>query len=269
MVKITIGFAIITIVGLALTYNHNYDCKILVNKGGDSAKGFVFFTIDSATAVDYKKTALSFYYHDSLSFGRPVAIAGTESKLSLIAPTLLFEANASQTPFLIFPGENIIIKYAGSDSLKMYVEDSQQRTNELDFFRRLVQKTGNIYYGFKPVPYLKKVNTLTALESAEKLINAIKNDRLNFLKIYATKFPISNSFIEIASNSINSKAFNDSILLYYNSQELLNKLNIYKKLLSKKLTTFKNIRFEPYQIYYRACITFLSVITTNSTYAHN
>ncbi len=258
-----IGIILSSVIVLSFTFNHNNSGKTLGIRTINSVTNFVVFSIDGATTNGNKIKRLNFYYHDSLAFGHPVVITGESRNLLLNAPTLLFESSAKQTPFLIFPGEKINVKYAGSDSVQMYVQGNQQRTNELNFFRKLVQKTGNIYYAFQIMPYLKKVNTSDSIRSFEKTINTIKNNRLQFLNAFVRQSPISDGFIKIAINSIKSKALNDSLLLYYNNRELLDKQNLYSKLISEKLTTIKNISFVPYQIYYNACATLVSLSTSN------
>lgn len=262
-----LGLIILTVVTAVFARNDSNHKRNTDRKRDAPANEFVFFSIDSVTALNYGRNAMSFYFHDSLSFGHPVAIAGKESKVLFSSPTLLFEASSRQTPFLIFPGEKIFIKYAGSDSVQMCVQGNQQRTNELDFFRRLVQHTGNIYDGFKVEPYLEKVDALKSVDSAETQISEIKKKRLQFLQAYSIRFPMSDRFVEIASNSIKSKAFNDSVQLYYNNRQLLSSLNVYKERIAEKLVTFKDLAFEPYQIYYKACINIIAVLTTNTLYA--
>ena len=258
-----IGVILSSVVILSFTFNYNKTGKIFRKKAGDQTANFVVFSIDSNTVADHKNKRLNFYYHDSLAFGHPVVITGESRNLLLNAPTLLLESSAKQTPFLIYPGEKINVKYAGSDSVQMYIQGNAKRTNELNFFRKLVQKTGNVYYALQTMPYLKKVNTLDSIHSFEKTINTIKDSRLQFLNFFVRQSPVNDSFTEIAINSIKSKALNDSLLLYYNNRELLDKQNLYSKLISEKLTTIKNIGFVPYQIYYNACATLISLITSN------
>lgn len=236
--------------------------KSVRNIQPDRSDNFVIFSIDNLTATN-KNTRLGFYYHDSLAYGHPVAIVGQKTRLLLYSPTLLLEPSARQTPFFVLPGEQINIRYAGSDSVQMYVRGNQQRTDELNFFRKLVQETGNLYYGFTLMPYHKKVKTLNDVHILEKKINTVKNTRLQFLNAFKKCSSISGNFIKIAVNSIESTAFTDSLILYYNNQPLLNNNNLYRHLISEKVSSVKNIGFTPYQIYYRACSMVVSIATAN------
>ena len=235
--------------------------QILKISAVDSTNNFVHFFIDGTVTNNSKIERLNFYYLDSLAHGQGVGIAAERSKLIINAPALLMEASAKQTPFLIYPGEKINIKYAGSDSVKMYIQDNIQRTNELDFFRKLVQKTGNVYYFLPTMPYQRKVNTINNIHELEKSINNLKNIRLQFLNLYARQFSVSGKFNKIALKCIESTAILDSVLLYGNNRVLLSKQNVYKKLAIEKIPALKNIGFLPYPMYYVACLNIVSIAT--------
>lgn len=219
---------------------------------------FVVFSIDNVLG-DHKNQRLDLYYHDSLAYGHPVDIGVSGRKIFLNSPTFLFEASDKQTPFLIFPGEKINIRYSGTDSIQLYVIGNQQRTNELNFFRKLVQKTGNLYYVFKRMPYLQKVSSLSELGISENLINKKKRDRLSFLSAYLKEFPTGAGFNSIAINAIKSTALNDSLLLFSHNKALLAKNDDYKKLVTDKLTAINYIGYMPFQFYFRTCNTLSSM----------
>ncbi|MES2416775.1 MAG: TlpA disulfide reductase family protein [Bacteroidota bacterium] len=230
--------------------------SILLFNGGTKAPSERFTTI---TVDDLPiNKGLNFYYHDSLANGYPVTIASVQKKIILDAPTLLFEANRSQIPFLIYPGEEINIKYAATDSALLYVKGNAERTNELNFFRKLVQETGNVYTGLEASPYHKKTTALSNFYAFEKTINKVKNTRLEFLAAYRKKQPVSNQFAAIAVNSINSVAFTDSLILASNNKILLGETQL-EKLVSQKLLTLKKLAYQPYQLYQMACLKLLSI----------
>lgn len=215
----------------------------------DSLKKSVFFSID--TLLDGKENInLNFYYHDELGLGNPILITKKGTNIILKKPTFLFEANNLQTPFLIYPDEKINIKYANTDSLQLYIIGNEIRSNELNFFRKLVQKTGNIYYAFSIMSYHKKVSTLNNFHLKEKTINEQKIKRIKLLKTYNLQYPISDKFFAIAINSILYTALYDSLLLIHNNKTLLIQNKLYFNLLQAKLISIKNIDFLPYQFSY-------------------
>ncbi len=252
------------IIFLMLSFNYGNKGKSNVYAKANSSDSATVITIDN----NGMNKRLSFYYHDSLSNGHPVTISNTQKRIILNAPTLLFETSAKQIPFLIYPGERISIKYAGTDSLSLYVNGNDQRTNELNFFRKLVKETGNIYYVFDVRPYHKKTPDLPSFHQLEETINNLKDVRLKFLNDYKTKLQISNEFAEIALNSINSTAFTDSLILAYNNRELLGKA-FYEKFIQQKLSTINNIGYKPYQIYQMACVRCLSMATSNTGFDYS
>lgn len=260
-----IGFISLAFFAMSFKNNCNHPDKTTKDQAGSSIPGSVIFSVDAYNTLGNKNRRLDFYYHDSLAYGHPVAIAGTGTRVLLNSPALLFEASDKQTPFLIYPGEKINIKYAETDSVQMYIKDNQLRTNELNFFKELVQKTGNVYYAFKTMPYHKKTTTANGLYTLEKTINDIKNARLKFLGSFSRQFVISNSFKKIAVNVIKSTALTDTLMLYSNNIELLRKQNIYKKLIAEKLATLRNVGFMPLQNYFRMCTTLVSLSLTNKS----
>lgn len=213
----------------------------------------VTFSIDSA--INNNKTAknLDFYYHDILGEGHPIAIFDKGTSLTLSNPTFVFEASKRQLPFFIYPGENIHIKYAGTDSVCFYIKGNEARNNELHFFRDLVLQTGNIYYGFTLMPYQKRVSTVDSIHLLEKQINRIKNERMIILEASAAKYKFSDQFKQIAFSTIQCTAFMDSLILYYHNLNLLVKQHLYKNLILQKIQSFREITFIPFQTYYIAC----------------
>jgi len=250
------GFLIIIMFSFGVD---RHSSGVVENILSDSLNRAVLFSIDNFNPAGGKIGGLHFYYLDSLGHGQMPNISVKDTKVSLNTPTIFIEANAQQTPFLVYPGEKINIRYAGSDSAQLYIQGNTTRTNELLFFRKLVQKTGNIYQGFTMMPYQKKVNTLSNVRDAEKTINNVKNNRLEFLNDYSGQFPVSNGFIKIAINCIRSTAINDSLVLYYSNRILLNQQNLYKTLIAAKITGIRNIEFMPYPMYYMACLNFVAM----------
>lgn len=158
-----------------------------------------------------------------------------------MAPALFFRPNAEQTPFLIYPGESIHIKSAGNDLIEMYIDGNQQRTNELNFFAKLVKQTGNIFYAFTSMSYHRKVGTLNEMKGLEDNINQVKNTRLEFLANYIKTASVSDTFKKIATSTIRSTAVTDSLFLYFNNRELLKKQNLYQTLIVDKIGAIEAI----------------------------
>jgi thiol-disulfide isomerase/thioredoxin len=207
------------------------------------------------------KKHLSFYYHDAVAYGHPVYISRNNSSVTLDTPALFFRPNSEQTPFLIYPGEKITIRSVENDAIEMYIKGDPKRTNELNFFDKLVKQTGNIYYAFKFMPYHNQVGSVSDLEASATKINVVKNTRLKFLDSCIKKASISHSFAKLALSTIQSTALTDTLFLYFNNHDMLKKHQLYHKLLAEKISSIKHIEMVPLQIYYSTCLMLVSLNT--------
>lgn len=130
----------LSILMFAFSLNHRSYNKLIENTMSGSLRDTVHFTIDNPKSESGSITGLHFYYLDSLAHSQMPNMNRKYIKLPLYAPTILIEANAQQIPFLVYPGERVNIRYAGSDSTQMYIQGNTQRNNEFIFFRKLIQK---------------------------------------------------------------------------------------------------------------------------------
>lgn len=204
----------------------------------------------------------AFLYQDSVNFGHPVFLNKLQTKLVINSSTLLCRSDVNQTPYLIYPGEQIKIKQAENASLMFVIDGNQQRTNELNFFRLLVLKYGSIYNFFPVTYYHQKASSLEQVHFFEKEIFKTKNLRIRFLDSFAIQSPISTVFFEIAQNAIKSTAIKDSLLLYWSNRDLLNKQNVYSSLVNEKINTIRHVGYKPFLIYFNACQVIVSMATT-------
>lgn len=206
-----------------------------------------FFRVreSSALANAFQKSQINdnFYYHDIDLTGHPINLNGVV-KLNLKYPIFLLHANEEQTPFLIYPGENINVNFDSIGKVTFSIEGNVERTNELYFFPKLIDKTDNITYYFKTMPFIKKISSLQELENLEKIINGIKIDRLNFLKSYSITFPVSSRFKKIAETAIVYAATYDSLNLYCINKEFLRNKGVFKQKITTIAETYRTRTFE-------------------------
>ncbi len=206
---------------------------------------------------------LHLYYQDSFAHVRMPGMAGNEAVFILNTPTILIKADAKQTPFLVYPGEKVFLRYTKTDSLQLYIPFNEQRTRELDFFRQLVLKTGNVMYMMLVMPYQGKVSTLDALRNHETTINDVKNARLHFLQDYAARYPLSQSFVDIAAHGIRCTALNDSLLLYFYNKPFLTKQGSYQTLVDAKIPALQIVGFTPDPFFAHPAIGLVSMALGN------
>ena len=250
---------LLTIMILSHCSNPAPSKKAIQKTTTDSISHMVTLSIDSGLV----KTAfqdLFFYYHDSLANTHGFAVNSTTVNFSLVAPALLILADAKQTPYLIYPGEKITMRYPGTDSLQMIIPGNKERTNELNFFRKLVQKTGSVWYAMSFMPYLRKVANLSQMHELEVVIGEIKNTRLEFLNSYSQQSALSETFFKIASHTIKSTAIRDSLILYNINRDMLIKQGLYKQLATNKAASINRLGFMPFAQFYSAGVDLVSSV---------
>ncbi|MEJ7560684.1 MAG: TlpA disulfide reductase family protein [Pedobacter sp.] len=223
--------------------------------------GFVRFTIDDPNILNGNFQTIRLYSLDSLAWGKNYDITSQSFKKSVNEPVILIQPNDTQTPFLVYPGDSIRIRYAKTDTMQMYIPGNAIRNNELNFFRQLVQRTGNLYYFFAPMAYQRRVQGLNQIHSLEYTIDSIKQNRIRFLDSYQKNYPLNDDFVKIAVNCIKSTAIDDSLLLYHNNKDLLKGLNLYVPFAKAKITSLEKIGFQPYPMFIQASKHALAMIT--------
>jgi thiol-disulfide isomerase/thioredoxin len=261
--SLSLATAFLTITLLSFCSNPDSSKKAVQIRTKASLNDTVTLIIDSARL----KTAfadLFFYYHDSLYQSHGIGMKSGQVHFSLNSPAILIDAVNNQTPYLVNPGETIHIKNAGTDSIGMYIPDNPRRTNELDFFRKMVKKTGEIWYFVPSMHYHGKVNALAQIHDLERKISDVKNTRLQFLADYAKQHPLSDGFIITAAKCIKITAISDSLYLHRRNQIMLAKQNLYKPLVAAKTASIERIGFMPNQFFYRACSDLVQMIGSTS-----
>jgi len=249
VVIITISFFALQ----AFTYKSVYTEKAKRSVVTDTLQNMVVFIIDDPVFEKGKMKEIGLYTLDSIGWGRGFGVTLPVQKRATSTPLLLLQPNATQTPFFIYPHEKINIRYAATDTMQMYIAGNATRSNELNFFRKLVQKTGVIYYSFSMMPYHRVVKSVEQVHRLEKTIDSVKSNRLQFLALYNKQYPLSSDFTKIAKNCIESVSIDDSLLLYQSNSNMLKKANLYTPFARAKVTSINRIGFEPYPMFLQAC----------------
>jgi thiol-disulfide isomerase/thioredoxin len=227
-----------------------------------STSEFIVFTLAGSDSVTNRR--INLYYHDSVAHGHPIFINRHGTRVQTSAPAFFFMSNAAQTPYFVYPGEHINIRATSSDSITMDITANQVRSNELNFFSRLVRETGNIYCAYTFMPYHKKVRSVSEVQAAAQTINGVKERRLAFLSAYTKTAPLSRAFTGMAISTIQITAFTDSLLLYYNNRGALRQQHLYHSLLEENISNLQRISASPNQVYYKACSMLVSLCLGNA-----
>lgn len=242
------GLFTTTLFSLCTNPNSNQTAQ---GKLKDSISHKITLTLDSGD-TDTEFQDVFYYYHDSLYQSHGISINKPTVEFPLYTPVLLIRADGNQSPFYVYPGEQLTVKYPATDSSQLIIAGNTVRTNELNFFRKLVQKTGWVWSGFNFMPYHVKVSDIDQVYVSEKAINDNKEKRLQFLTEYGNQFKLSDNFKKIAAQCIKSTAIGDSLILYWMNREMLTKDGLYKQLNSSKAIGINELGFVPVPQFYRA-----------------
>ena len=211
----------------------------------------VTFILKHSSLLSQNKGNLHLLYHDSVAFGHPVVLSKDSTAIYINSPVFIQLGN-KQIPYLVHPGERIEVTADKKNSLNLSIKGNDERNNELQFFRILIQKTGYIFpYNpfFDTISYHKKVASLSEMRTAEQAIASIKENRLNFLDSFSKHSQISQNFRKIAESCIAMGALQDSITVLFRNKNLLKQLNIFDQELSEKRKSIYKITFNPLFIY--------------------
>jgi thiol-disulfide isomerase/thioredoxin len=212
---------------------------------------------------------LDFYYGDSIGSVQMVLIRKGDTRLSIHCPVLLFKADENQVPYLIYPGEHILVKNDKNGYTSFSIPGNIQRNNELSFLKQLIQQTGPIYDppgGSFTLKYQRKVTTLDSLHQFELEIEQKKVGRLLLLDSFSHNLLISPEFKKLALGLINVTATKDSLYLYKHNQNLLEQSGLYDQSIGRNLASINQASFSPFFPYQQACKLSLGIITKTKYY---
>ena len=198
---------------------------------------------------------LNFYYGDSVGYGSGVLIRKGDTRLSIHCPVLLFKADENQVPYLIYPGEHILVKKEENGYTSFSIPGNIQRNHELSFFKQLIQQTGPIYDppgGSWTLKYQGKVANINGLHQYELQIEQNKLKRILILDSFSHILSISPGFKKLALGLINVTATKDSLYLYKHNQNLLEQSGLYDQLIGRNLATLNQASYSPFFPYQQA-----------------
>jgi len=144
---------------------------------------------------------VSFYYSNECTDTYPPFFISSKDSIQKIIiryPTLLIDSR-QQIPFLVYPGEKIIVDVGKDNFPHLSINGNEERSNELNFFLALyqtkdflVQQT-TFFLGGR----LNKMVAIRRFDYAEWNKNAsdIYNKRKKFLNDYRSHFKISDQFV--------------------------------------------------------------------------
>ncbi|RDB03969.1 hypothetical protein DVG78_20525, partial [Runella aurantiaca] len=173
--------------------------------------------------IDYKKSdsPLIFYWTNAF-YEKPEQFVFEKStkKIQTIEtdfPIRIITVDGSKgtrpnkyTSFVVYPNDTVVISKNTKDETIFYCENSQVRTNELDFFRQLNENVGE-FEGFM-------VGELPFSTSSNMRINIQENlykKRVEFLENYSLKYKIRDIFKLQIQNSFYYQSLSNITFPYY------------------------------------------------------
>lgn len=216
--------------------------------------GVLAAAVATAQEIRFRNTlpAALFNYYDSLGDLMTFHIKEKERSLYTTAPVLFTQANMLQTPFLLYPGETVVIKtdsVTGNAVLEMPGNDT--RTNELSFLKHMLEKTG----GYRPASLLEYTVVHTSepalLREFDK-IHQKKLARLSTLDSFAQRKDITDGFRLYATAFIESSGIFDSLMLTAFNRKLLTETGKYGWFMDHCVAGMQRQEFQPFIPYLAA-----------------
>lgn len=255
----TLGYFFIIIVGLASCQskasnkgNNNYQ----ENSTDSCKKSNTVFMLEGGEA--------SFYYADSLGYGHSILFNKRPNVILLNSPTMFIHSSEKQTPYLIYPGDTILLEKKNDDLLNVVVKNNKVKTNEILFLQILVDKTGPLFYAQIPHKEFlqKKADDLAELKLNENTIYEKQKIRADLIKEFNKTHKMGDYFKGFISKSIDSDAIDDLLLLYWKNRDLLLAKNIFSLKVGDQIKKLNELEFSSNLFFQHAAINAVSISTT-------
>lgn len=201
----------------------------------------------------------SFYFLDELNIGHPVEIAKIGSvTIETLSPVLLFETDMKQTPYLLFPGDSLLLTKDGNSGVTLrLIHYDSIKANQLNFFQSAVKKIGalrTIPVVSTPPEYLS-----TSLVKRDSAIDRAYRKRLDYYTGYASAHAVDDEFKKYCEVLFKSYQIKEK---FSASNETVNKvIAYYKKKFKEYLSFFSNDSHINNSAYRESVWTFFHVLT--------
>lgn len=182
---------------------------------------------------------------DSSGFGTPQLLTKNSNEFHIKNPTFLLLANDLQIPFYVKPGEVLSVSINKDSSLLLFIEGNKVRSNEIDFFRKLINRYGKFYFNYPTKKFHPKLKNMDSVNYFLNAINSISKKRISYLDSCLGANLISNDFYSVAKNILNSSRICDLQLLYWNNRDLLIRELVYNDIVNKIFEEVKQAPFLP------------------------
>lgn len=173
--------------------------------------------------IDYKKTNSSLiFYWTNIFYEKPqqiifenntkkVQTIETDFPIRIIAVDGKKDGNSNRyTSFVVYPDDTVFISKNTQDETIIYCKNSQIRTNELDFFRKLNENVGE-FEGFMVGELPISTSSNERITTQERLYKR----RMEFLEDYSLKYKIRESYKRQIQSSFYYQSLSNISFPYY------------------------------------------------------
>lgn len=186
---------------------------------------------------------------DSTGFGSPQVLTKSINEISIKSPNFLVWANDQHVvPYFVKPGETISVKVIKKNNLLLFIESDYQRSNEIDFFRKLSEKYSLSYFNSSLKKARSKFKQLDSLKKMAQVIKNIDYKKNQFLDSFLNKNLIGKEFYLIAKSVLKAYLISDIQILNWYNRDLLIKNSQYDSIVNQTFKQVKQIPFSPYFI---------------------
>lgn len=221
----------------------------------------------SEKVLNAKNNISMFYYHDSLADGSPVILNEHEIILPINSITFLIHADSMQKIYPIKPGDTILVDINQSGEY-LFSNKNFPEKNELNFFEKIVDLTGNLHTVIPRSKLYNKANSIRDFGLKEKEIAALFFRRLAIIDSLSSTIS-DPGFITLAKDLVHDSALEDSLLLINNNLDLLNKFNLKENRILKIAKSADQSNFYPYFFHYKTLISVIKLLATGHIYAED
>jgi thiol-disulfide isomerase/thioredoxin len=160
--------------------------------------------------LSYNSGQTSHFYYSQKMGGESLNLKDSQNiEIQTTDPVFFIDATGQQIPYVLFPGDSILIENK-QGRIQLKSKDSLQQ-NELNFFVDLVSELGSIR-NVLDKSFIKQKVTLAQRDS---LIQNKFRERIHFLNAYTEKHPVTKEFSEYCYNALKCAKFNEQLTLFY------------------------------------------------------
>ncbi|MFT3948462.1 MAG: TlpA disulfide reductase family protein [Agriterribacter sp.] len=201
----------------------------------------------------------SFYFLDELNIGHPIEITKIGSvTMDALNPLLLFKADRKQTPYLLFPGDSLLLaKDKNNETILKLIHADSIKENQLNFFRSVIEKIGIIRT--IPIVNISSGHSSADISKRDSVADVIYGQRMSYFVTYSSIHTLSDEFKKFCEVLFKSYQLKEKF--YGNNKQQLELITYYRKNLKSYFSFFSNDSNVTNSAYREAVLAFFNFLT--------